>query len=147
MPYDENGLWIRGHENRNLCKECGGACCKHYPGTAFPEDFGEYGEIEDNVMHAFRSGRWILDTSFDSNFPIVRPACNPISNYGRSCIFLSSNGCDLHFDERPSNCKMLEPGEKNCIDHGYSACDAMNAWAEEGIDIVTLWEMYLEGWE
>ena len=30
---------IDGHTDEEICRECGGECCKRFPGACFPEDF------------------------------------------------------------------------------------------------------------
>ena len=44
--------------NHELCQQCGGACCKRYPGATFPQDIvNNYGEdIETALVAALRSG-------------------------------------------------------------------------------------------
>lgn len=31
---------MEGYQNSELCKECGGKCCKLFPGAYFPGDYG-----------------------------------------------------------------------------------------------------------
>lgn len=122
--------------NVELCKKCGGKCCKFYPGIAIPSDFGNTKEeILNNLTEAFKSGLWTIDWLNRKNEEyFVRPAIKGkeflIFDHSISgeCVFLNTNGCKLDESNRPSGCLLLEPrdGEK-CIQH-LSKKEAINQW-------------------
>ncbi|MDN5324643.1 MAG: hypothetical protein PWP02_353 [Thermosipho sp. (in: thermotogales)] len=122
--------------NESICKKCGGKCCKYYPGTTLPKDFGtSKKEIFDNLVIAFKSQRWAIDwIDKNKNLYFVRPAIKGKegSTFDHSlngeCTFLSENGCLLSVDKRPSGCLLLEPLEqKTCIPH-LSKLEASKQW-------------------
>jgi hypothetical protein len=124
------------YENADLCRKCGGRCCKLLPGTAHPQDFGLPGENgEQKVKEALGGGRWAIDWWVGDprddagayglrDCYFVRPATKGKDgklldpSRGGTCTFLGKNGCTIEADARPTNCKLLEPGEKECIYHG-----------------------------
>ena len=116
----------------DICGECGGKCCKRYPGCTFPIDFGLKDGVEPDftkLTEALNSGRWCIDwwegdTSLKQEqtpAPLdrayfVRPSLVGSEGEirqglwgGKPCTFLSDTGCTLEADSRPLMCKMLEP--------------------------------------
>jgi hypothetical protein len=117
--------------NEKLCAKCRGKCCKAAPGVCYPEDFG-LPEDFSKLDAALKSGKYAIDWWFgDARYCndetnedhidklnrtyFVRPATkNKIGilydrSWGGECVFLNDNGCALSEDERPLNCKKLEP--------------------------------------
>lgn len=45
--------------NVELCKRCGGECCKFISGGYMPEDFGE--PLLENLTKAFQTGNYAVD--------------------------------------------------------------------------------------
>lgn len=133
----------KNYLNYELCKECGGACCKFMPGECFPEDFGE--PLLENLIEAFESGNWAIDwwegdprkneDKLDRAY-YIRPRIKGINklfdpSWGGECIFLNKKVCILPPEKRPMSCKMLEPKPKgeDCIHHnGTGKREAAIAW-------------------
>lgn len=142
--------------NESFCAQCKGVCCKMYPGTTMPEDWGAPREevMKERLDEAFASGRWTIDwwgtdprpAESRTNPPelkrayFVRPATigyegvrYHTDSQGR-CTFLDDAvGCTLTEDERPTQCRMLVPAAKfpdECGYQGkpYSKYDCAVAW-------------------
>lgn len=130
-------------DNKKICTDCGGACCKHLPGSAYPEDFGNDFE---QVKAALATGRWAIDwwdgdprngkdELGSANF--VRPAIKGYEGrlyhgaWGGECTFLGPDGCELKSKKRPRECRLLEPqeGKGKCKMHqNCGKQDAAIAW-------------------
>jgi len=133
----------KNYLNVEVCKECGGACCKKMPGAAYPEDFG--GPLLENLVEAFESGNWAIDwwegdprgnkDELEKAY-YIRPRTKNSTrlfdpSFGGECIFLNKRGCKLLPGGRPKSCRMLEPnlGGKDCIHHnGAGKRKATIAW-------------------
>jgi len=132
----------KNYLNIELCKECGGSCCKRMPGGCFPEDFGK--PLLKNLIEAFKSGNWAIDwwegdptekNELEKAY-YIRPKIKGADNlfdptFGGECVFLNDKGCELLPEERPLSCRMLEPKPKveNCIHHlGNEKQKAALAW-------------------
>lgn len=139
-------------ERPDVCVPCGGACCKSVPGSASPEDFGapDREAMRQRLTAAFDSGRWALDwyegdpvdcpAAYDrerTRAYYVRPArvghtyelFDPAWP-GTACTFLGKGGCELTHDERPLECRALEPvaGDKQCTSHAGSKRERAIEW-------------------
>lgn len=134
------------NNNPTLCAECGGKCCKGMPGCAFPEDFKE--PLKDNLIKALSTGKWAIDWWEGSPFEddnwnyaytayYIRPATKGKEyqlkdpSWGGECTFLQENGCQLPADQRPKNCRLLEPisiGECKLHDNGDKKSAAIAWW-------------------
>ena len=97
-----------------VCAGCGGRCCKGFPGSAFPEDFGgTREEILPQLVWALSALTWVVDTYKGQRF--VRPAYKGESQgfgpscAGDECVFLKENGCELNYMNRPKECRHLKP--------------------------------------
>lgn len=122
----------------DLCAPCGGLCCQHYPGAAFPEDFGPVEELQENLLSAFMTGRWVIMGSRGDGYWYVHPAfqgaesaTNPFwMDVPRksACTFWSQNGCEI-FQTRPRGCRGLEPKPalKCAVQYGGTG-EATEAW-------------------
>jgi Fe-S-cluster containining protein len=99
-------------------------------------------EIEENLRNGILTRNWVVDwwegdprenTPEEEKLGIayfVRPAHKNKENllglpnipgrsrwprdpsFGGECVFLEENGCVLQFEDRPKNCRMLEPKPK-----------------------------------
>lgn len=127
--------------NEEICRNCGGACCKALPGSYFPDDFEK--PIKENILKLIREGRIAIDwwegdiTNKDkrSESYFLRPKTKDSNrildpSWGGECIHLSSEGCKLKPNERPKQCRLLEPKPNNkCKTHKDSAKeDSCIAW-------------------
>ncbi|MBO8160280.1 MAG: hypothetical protein H0Z24_01475 [Thermosipho sp. (in: Bacteria)] len=122
--------------NGELCKKCGGKCCKYYPGIALPKDFGNSRkEILNNLIRVFKSGLWTIDwIDRKKDLYFVRPSIKGYEDvlFDHSiqgeCVFLTKNGCSLPIERRPTGCLLLEPIENGkCVPH-ISKAEASKEW-------------------
>ena len=143
--------------NYELCKQCGGRCCKRNACDCSPEDF----ECDVNKMRlAIQSGNYTIDfTRMTANSFVITPTqvyldtkrvlVNPLEcffirpkNVGRPivdlihtvedegpCIFWNENtGCPLKYEKRPKGGRTLVPfWENNCISQ-YDKFDLIKEW-------------------
>lgn len=129
------------NENPEVCGACRGACCRRYPGCAFPEDF----PTQEVLRAALGSGRWVVDWFEGDPRPglrvltqafFVRPAMkgNEGEQYhapweGGECTFLGDSGCELSAEKRPLQCKEMVPSaSRRCSSGGYGKKSAALAW-------------------
>lgn len=121
---------MKRYQNKVICRDCNGACCKRVPGVAYPEDFNM--DISpDKLIVAIKSGKWAIDwweggltEDGEQVAYFVRPAIKGKENkiydpawYGE-CVFLNDDGCKLEHNDRPKQCRFLEPKSDGCIMHG-----------------------------
>jgi len=121
------------YENKELCSQCKGRCCKRQPGACFPIDFSLPGDLS-KLREALASGKYTIDwwegdprknkDELDKAY-FVRPSIKGKEGerydptWGGECTFLTKKGCSLETEKRPLNCKMLEPREDHqCFIHG-----------------------------
>ena len=130
--------------NTKICSECGGKCCKAMPGACFPSDFA-FPANTTKLAVALKSGRYAIDwwegdpregkDEYSRGF-FVRPAVKGKEGilydptWDGECTFLDTNGCQLDKNNRPLNCKKLEPvaGGKCKIHDDASKQGAAIAW-------------------
>jgi len=127
-----------GVENLDVCKQCGGKCCKSYPGPATPEDFGAPNKqrMYDELYNALKSGKWTVDwIDQEQELYFVRPAIKGFESstfdhrYIGECTFLTPTGCELSFDKRPESCRMLVPKvNERCDSQGYTRAYVVKMW-------------------
>ena len=138
---------MKNNENPILCAECGGKCCKKYPGTLLPLDVPG-GPTEESILALVRTGKYCLDancvyTEEDIEHAIlnVRPRVKGFldsevhiifdhlyRNRNLECCFLEENGCSLSFDERPGVCKNLIPVKGEECEMGR--INILSSWRE-----------------
>lgn len=95
-------------QDKELCGACGGRCCKQAPGLYIPSDFGgTEDEIFENLHFKLNNGQ--VTTREGVPTPRAR-----YGDYGQ-CNHLTNEGCSLG-DEKPSQCKALNPGKKFYLD-------------------------------
>jgi len=124
--------------NVEVCRKCGGTCCKSMPGAFHPEDIDK--PIVAEIVEKLSSGEWAIDW-WEGEKPkyFLRPAttngCKIFDpSWGGICIYLTDKGCRLEPDKRPYNCRMLEPNPNDtegCTYHGIKdggKYDAVLAW-------------------
>jgi Fe-S-cluster containining protein len=117
-------------ERPDLCTPCGGKCCKSMPGGTHPSDWGAPNTdvMLERLATAFRSGLWAIDwwegdprgleegdQEYVSQGFYVRPATKGdegrvfYASWGGECTFLTATGCSFGHDDRPLECRTLEP--------------------------------------
>lgn len=127
-------------ENKQLCKECGGRCCKRMGCHYSPEDFKEitYESLKKEIEKGFISIDWWEGNPFENEIDddIDRAYYLRIRNkdgkivdpsWGGECILLTDDGCPLSYEERPKGARMLEPDEYGCISY-YNKQQAARDW-------------------
>lgn len=120
-----------------LCQSCQGACCKHMPGSYYPQDFkGRLSEIVKMLFEGKCALDWWegdpLENGRERTY-YVRPAIKGANkvfdpSWGGECVFLTTEGCLLPFEKRPYECRALEPKEGECDKHGVSKKSASIEW-------------------
>jgi Fe-S-cluster containining protein len=133
-----------------MCAACEGKCCKQFPGGALPDDITRLfeGSLAEVLASAFASGEWVADW-WDGDprlYPLenesvgiayfIRPraSCDFEGVFNSSalpgvCILLEPDGCRLTLENRPHECRMLEPWpNQKCIPHGKGKRGLAIAW-------------------
>jgi hypothetical protein len=120
--------------NSDICKQCGGRCCKQAPGAYSPSDFSK--PIIESLTKALVENKACIDW-WEGSTPIyfVRaPTITHIgqiydASWGGQCAFLKENGCQLPYKERPRGCRLLEPmPNSKCICHGSTKRQSCRTW-------------------
>ncbi len=141
---------VQDHVNADLCQPCGGKCCQNFPGLAVPSDFGtDKFTIESALLVALESGRWALE--YVENGPWHVLAVRPVikgreghafdDSFRGVCTFHSAEGCEI-FENRPYQCRSLEPKpELRCVQHSRQ-WETANAWHAYQRTLVALLELF-----
>lgn len=137
---------VQEMEDPEKCVQCGGKCCKFYPGITAPEDWGapDKAAMQVRITQAVRSGDYEFDDWYgdptdekgggDFNVRMIRPTGQRGLSVRRDeyerCQMLGDQGCKLPHDERPKQCRELVPGDptgQHCKDQ-FSKKQAAIAW-------------------
>lgn len=136
---------MNGYIDKDICKKCGGKCCSLCPGATFPEDFG-LPKNKEKLIEALKSKKYCIDWWEGSPIKgkkmgqafFVRPQYKGHTDLyhpgwgGKPCIFYSViDGCELKFEDRPHECRYLEPhseGFGKCVVHGGGKKEAAIKW-------------------
>jgi len=119
------------NENHQLCAQCGGACCKWLSGCMMPDDVFRLfpaPTLREALTQCFQSGTYVVDwwegdpRNLDYDDPehlgaayYVRPRTDEDkrrlynAGWGGRCVLLGERGCQLPAEQRPYQCRMLEP--------------------------------------
>lgn len=115
------------YENKELCKQCGGKCCKKCGCDYLPKDFSDL-STNGLVEKILEGNISIVSILTINKFPNGGETITPIlllreRNINRSsidllslkttCASLNENGCKYDLERRPSGGKMLIPMENN----------------------------------
>ncbi len=127
-------------ENLEICKACGGLCCKSFPGLVTPKDVGapDTELMRKNLLEMFRSGRYCVDwINQEEGLYFVRPAIKGSEtsvfdhSYSGECTYLTPTGCQLIFGKRPESCRTLIPKvNERCDPQGYTRMKVAKMWQE-----------------
>lgn len=127
-------------ENRELCAECGGQCCKQAGCTYSANDLlvVNANSIKELLNQGYTS--ICADVTFDlpKKLTLSLKARNTgadiidLISYTKECMALTETGCKYTFDKRPSGGKYLIPHKKKICD--YDEIDIL--------DIVATWLPY-----
>ncbi len=120
-------------ENKQLCAECEGRCCKQMPGIYHPDDLRSL--HVRSIATQLKSGKWALDWwEGEPREYYLRPATKTgrriyDPSWGGECIFLTACECELEHDDRPRGCRDLEA---SAGDHcpGPDKRDGADWWAK-----------------
>lgn len=138
MRKRENGI-----ENKAVCTECGGRCCKRMGCEVLPEDvIAWYGAVTIDVLRSMlRSGDFSIDwyerfrsksygttngyyiRARNVGAPVVDPAYA-----GHVCAALTPTGCKFDFEHRPTGGRALIPHAKGNCTSPYTKLVVANAW-------------------
>jgi len=110
------------NENKELCRKCGGQCCKHGAGGWFPGDLPPITEelLNDMLDNGYQFDWWEGNPTKeekhnDKTAYYLRPQhTNSIGkvrnpSWGGQCVFLGDSGCTKTWKDRPTQCKALQP--------------------------------------
>lgn len=105
--------------NYEMCKKCGGACCKQNGCVYLPKDFKSFEPSE--IIKELDKGKISISgqpVNFYNNkwtyIPYLRARNKgaeivDLITYGGPCINLTDSGCDLSEDKRPSCGLLVKP--------------------------------------
>lgn len=141
---------VPNNESPDLCRSCGGACCRTRPGIEAPERFTATGDPSGALAAALATGCWVLESHWGVPYdPEMGPAPAPdrLIRYPRpatlaersacrilaatetgTCVFLGEVRCVLPFSDRPHLCQTLEPDVAFECASAWSRRDAALAW-------------------
>ena len=149
---------IEFNENKEMCKQCGGECCKNCGCELSPTDF--VGEITfERIIDLLKTGLvsidcWEGDPRIDlaakvilgieppeeynlrrAYFLRMRNVETSVINYSWGlvhCILLSEEGCRLDFNHRPCGGRALVPKKdiKGHCESDYSKRESSIEWIE-----------------
>ncbi len=136
--------------NDELCKKCGGKCCKYCGCHYSPSDFTEitYENLKKEIKKGHISIEWINLDSWNrekGGVYILR-----IRNKGKaivdtdfernSCVLLTEHGCKLDYASRPLGGKLLIPYLRK---DAYSSKETLLCYFEYDIDAcINEWKEY-----
>ena len=129
MTTDER--WIREKTlNPEMCKKCGGKCCKQCCCAYFPEEF------PDLSFEAIYKKISLNEVKIDSLYfleSLYNPLDEPIhylrvaNKENGECIFLTDMGCKLSYEERPAGGRLLVPFWSGCY-YLYTQKEFIEKW-------------------
>lgn len=150
-------------ENKRICAECKGQCCKGFGCHAAPSDVFKGEEPTVEALRAYMATKnftidhWEGDPRFEQDIDeldrvfFIR-ARNRNEGYVSHfmsfgpCALLTSKGCKLSFEERPTGGKSLVPSEDHHCKVTYSKEQCCIDWIpyqsiiEEVLEEVYSWE-------
>jgi hypothetical protein len=130
-----------GCQDAAQCRACGGRCCQTAPGIAAPQDFGPRETLVATIASYLRTGFWCIDCwegDIDDRKELsqilwVRPASldrkGKLTDFAWAhltpcALWTQECGCSLSFENRPHQCRHLQPaapnekGERDCQGQG-----------------------------
>jgi Fe-S-cluster containining protein len=133
---------IKNNENKSFCSGCG-QCCKRMPGIVHPRELAEVTveTLSKMIQDGYQFDHWEGNLTGEKEhediiFYYLRPQTKKSvgkvvdASWGGECIFLGEFGCNKSFEERPSQCRALNPTEdKSCyLDGEYSKTEIIKSW-------------------
>ena len=122
LPYRSLGKDYSNPDNVNgeICAKCGGECCKRCGCEFSPDDFKEISfdylksQIEKGYISIAIIDSELIYNDIDILILRARNKNSPIIDFFTSnspCILLTSTGCKLDYEHRPSGGKLMVPSE------------------------------------
>lgn len=156
----EKHMAPHGFTSEAICKACGGNCCKCIPGIYSPEDIEKipFAQLIDMMLNGKIAVDWwegdIRDIDEESDDylaqiyyfrpPTLKHRFLYDPSWGAPCLYLLPDGCALPYEQRPEQCRMLEPKLKDPnVNHIFST----NIKCEQHLDkvgVITAWLPYQE---
>ncbi|MGL5715825.1 MAG: hypothetical protein ACRCX2_22575 [Paraclostridium sp.] len=126
-------------ENKEICAECGGVCCKHMGCHYSPDDFKDltYEGLKSEIDKGCISIDWwegsiLKNREIDSTayFLRVRNKYSPIvdPSWDGECLLLRETGCPLSYSERPKGARLLIPNKSGSCELKYDKEDCADDW-------------------
>lgn len=141
--------------NAELCKGCGGLCCKSLGCHFSPFDFKEI--TVESIINFINESQCVSIDWWEGN-PLTNEHDNSrcyflrIKNrnskvidpsFGGVCSILTDNGCPLFFEYRPKGARELIPCEGDCLD-GYCKQQAAIEWFQYQDVMKKVYDYYFE---
>lgn len=136
--------------NPELCSSCKGRCCKETGCFYMPEDF-ESMDFECLKTHLDKGFISIAVATNSFGIPLYDPVLYlKIRNKNAGicvlptngeCMLLTSTGCKLSFEERPSGGKGLIPNSAGCYSV-FKEGDVLSQWKPYSKLLRELWNLY-----
>ena len=126
---------ILNNEDFEKCSACGGKCCKNIPGAYHPSDFKPEQLTKEGIIDLIKNHKVTIDCYDDGIIhPFLRPRinmdkCYGFWSFGGVCLHLTPAGCDLSFEDRPFECRSLDP-HKCGPNPDSSKKDASDVWED-----------------
>lgn len=115
----------------DICKKCGGSCCKSMGCHISPDDLIEVSY--DAIVALLESGCVSIDR-WEASEPIyyLRMRNSKGKEYdlswGGICVLVEENGCSLDFAHRPKGARYLIPSDDGRCNISYSKSDCKDDW-------------------
>ena len=127
------------YENKELCKKCGGECCKTMGCHLSPEDIKEkitFEALEKMIETGIYSIDWWegYETpdgqEVNGYFLRMRNVHSNIvdPSWGGRCIMLAEDGCELKYEDRPRGGRLLIPNEEGGCVSQYNKKQCADDW-------------------
>ena len=138
--------------NSDICKKCGGRCCKRTGCYYSPKDFKEisFEILFEHLCKGYTSIYPISDyyTGLSNSIIVkMRNVGEPVAidkDYGNNqCILLTKEGCSLPKEKRPYGGRELIPmAEGSCLT-GYTFREIVEDWSPYQLLLHHLYEIFL----
>ena len=140
-------------EDLEICKECGGICCKRMGCHYSPKDFKDlsFDGLKKEIEKGNISIDWWEGNPFNNDREInramflrIRNVNSPVldPSWGGECSLLTETGCSLPYDERPYGGRSLIPVKGSKCTLVYSKLDCVKEWFEHDETLEKLFEHY-----
>lgn len=120
----------------STCSECGGECCKRFPGIFHPQDFLDIEKEYDSKIMCldFWEGEY-EDTGVRQPYFVRMRSIKDRDRVANGlwfgeCINLGNDGCKLPFERRAAQCIQLVPDESHdcTVPKEYTKQELVRAW-------------------